>query len=108
MFKNHNSKTKALIAAGIFSLGLFPDLAHANGSGIPWEGMLQQILASITGPVALVLGTLAIVSTGFAMAFSEGGSVMKKAFMVLFGLSVAFGASSFFMTFFGYAGGAVF
>ncbi len=43
---------------------ILPALAHASGSGLPWEGPLQPILDSISGPVAKVIGVLAIVLTG--------------------------------------------
>jgi type IV secretory pathway VirB2 component (pilin) len=85
-----------------------PELAHAAGSGMPWEGPLTQILDSLTGPVARVIGTLAIVACGIGMAVSEGGSSVRKFTMVVFGLSIAFTAASFFLPMFGFAGGATF
>ena len=77
----------------------------AGGTGMPWEGPLQQILHSITGPTAKVIGVLAIVAVGLAMAFSEGGGMLKKMLNVVMGLCIAFSASSFFLDFFGYSSG---
>jgi type IV secretion system protein TrbC len=77
----------------------------AAGSGMPWETPLNRILDSITGPVAKVIGVLAIIAVGWAMAVSEGGGFMRKLLSVVMGLCIAFSASSFFLDFFGYASG---
>jgi type IV secretion system protein VirB2 len=49
-----------------------------------------------------------VVLTGLGMAFSEGGSGMRKLVTVAFGLTIAFAATTFFLPLFGYAGGAAF
>ena len=91
------------------TLAFLPVLdAYAAGSGMPWEGPLDQILDSITGPVAKVFGVLAIIITGFGFAYSDGGSVARRAFGVVFGLAIAFSAASFFLPLFGFSGGAAF
>lgn len=82
--------------------------SHAAGSGMPWEAPLQQILDSLTGPVAKILSVIAIVVAGLSIAFGEGGAGMKKLLWIVFGVSMAFAASSFFLGFFGFAGGATF
>jgi len=87
---------------------LLPAVTHASGSGMPWEGPLQKILDSISGPVAKIVGVLAIVITGLGLAFGEGGGLMKKIIGIVFGLSIAFSASSFGLSFFGFAGGCAF
>ena len=85
-----------------------PVLAHASGSGMPWEGPLQNILDSLTGPVAKIAGVAAIAMTGLALAFGEGGGLMRKILGIVFGLSIAFSASTFGISFFGYSGGCGF
>jgi type IV secretory pathway VirB2 component (pilin) len=87
---------------------VLPAIAFAGGTGMPWEGWLDKILGSITGPVAKAIGVIAIVGCGLGIAFSEGGSGMRKLLMVCLGLSIAFTAASFFLDFLGYGGGAVF
>ena len=82
--------------------------AQAAGSGMPWEAPLQKILDSLTGPVAKLISVAAIVVTGLSIAFGEGGAGMKKLLGIVFGVSMAFGASSFFLSFFGFAGGVAF
>lgn len=80
--------------------------AYASGSGMPWEAPLQQFLDSITGPVARAAAVIAIVVCFMGMMFSEGGSGAKKLAVVGLAISGMFAASSFFLNFFGFAGGA--
>lgn len=82
--------------------------ALASGSGMPWENMLTKIMDSITGPVAKALGVIVIASTGLALAFGEGGHGFRKLLQIVFGLSIAFTASSFLLGFLGFGGGAGF
>lgn len=86
----------ALLAAGP---------AFAGGAGMPWEGPLQQVVESVTGPVVQAAAVIAVVIFGAVIAMSEGGSGMRRGLGILFGLSIAFAASTFFLDFFGFAGG---
>ena len=68
-----------------FALGLvflFPKVSlagqQAGGQAMPWEGPITSVLNSLTGPVAQALCILAVVALGFGMAFSEGGSTMRR------------------------------
>jgi type IV secretory pathway VirB2 component (pilin) len=85
--------------------------AHAGslggglGGGMPWEGPLQQLLDSLTGPVSRVVGAVAIIGLGLGIAFSEGGSMMRKALWVVLGLAIAFNAVSWGLGFLGFSGG---
>ncbi|TWQ42836.1 TrbC/VirB2 family protein [Xanthomonas vasicola] len=103
--KLRNTRTLQLLTLAIF---LLPAAAYASGTGMPWEDWLDKILNSITGPVAKAIGVISIVVCGLGMANSEGGSGMRKLMMVLLGLSIAFSASTFFLSFLGFGGGAVF
>jgi type IV secretory pathway VirB2 component (pilin) len=77
----------------------------ANGQPLPWEGPLNQVLASFTGPVAKALCILAIVVLGFGFAFSDGGG-LRRILGLLLGVSIAVTATSFGVSFFGFDGGA--
>lgn len=77
----------------------------AGGSGMPWEGPLQQVVESITGPVVQAAAVVAVVLFGAGIAMSENGSSMRRGLGIMFGLSIAFAASTFFLDFFGFAGG---
>ena len=91
----------------IFTFIFFPSRAFAGGSGMPWESPLEQILTSLSGPVARIIGVAAIIITGLAIAFGEGGGGMRRMLWVVFGLTIAFSATSFFLSFFGGTTGAV-
>lgn len=81
--------------------------AWAAGSGMPWEQPLQQVLASIQGPVAKIVAVIIIISTGLTLAFGETAGGFRKLIQIVFGLSIAFAASSFFLSFFSFGGGAL-
>ncbi|HEN8510140.1 TPA: TrbC/VIRB2 family protein [Pseudomonas aeruginosa] len=88
------------------SLMLSP-AAHASGSSMPWEQPLQQILQSIEGPVAKIVAVIIIIVTGLTLAFGDTGGGFRKLIQIVFGLSIAFAASSFFLSFFSFGGGAL-
>lgn len=81
--------------------------ARAAGSSMPWEAPLQSILDSIQGPVARIVAVIVIIATGLALAFGDTSGGFRKLIQIVFGLSIAFAASSFFLTFFSFTGGAV-
>jgi type IV secretory pathway VirB2 component (pilin) len=87
---------------------MLPVQAVASGTSMPWETPLQNIVDSITGPVAKGVAILAIVIAGLAMAMGEGGGFFRKAAGIVFGIAIAFAATQWGMTFFGFAGGAGF
>jgi len=81
--------------------------AHAAGSNMPWEQPLNQILESIQGPVAKVISVIVIILTGLALAFGETSGGFRRLIQIVFGLSIAFAASSFFLSFFSFGGGVL-
>ncbi len=89
------------------SVVIMRSTAQAAGSGMPWEAPLQQILESIEGPVAKVIAVIVIIVTGLSLAFGDMGGGMRRLLQIVFGLSIAFAATSFFLSFFSFAGGAL-
>ena len=90
------------------SLGLFAAApAFAAGSGMPWETPLENVVDSVTGPVARAAAVIAIVMAGVTIIFSEGGGGVRKLAFVGLGIAIMFAAVSFFLDFFGFAGGAL-
>ena len=79
--------------------------AHAAGTNMPWEEPLQQILESIEGPVAKIIAVIIIIVTGLTLAFGDTAGGFRRLIQIVFGLSIAFAASSFFLSFFSFAGG---
>ena len=102
--------TQLLIVSMLLVVGTAAAIAAgagggAGGGGMPWEGPLDQLLTSLTGPVARVIGAIGIIGLGIGIAFSEGGSMMRKALFVVLGLTIAFNAMSWGLSFLGFAGG---
>ena len=81
--------------------------AFAAGSNMPWEAPLESILESIQGPVSRIIAVIIIIATGLTLAFGDTSGGFRKLMQIVFGLSIAFAASSFFLTFFTFAGGAL-
>jgi type IV secretory pathway VirB2 component (pilin) len=94
-----------LAAASVFSLAAAP--AFAAGSNMPWEQPLQQILQSIEGPVSKIVAVIIIIVTGLTLAFGDTAGGFRRLIQIVFGLSIAFAASSFFLSFFSFGGGAL-
>ena len=99
---------KALAASTALATSLlFSASAHAAGSNMPWEAPLQSILESIEGPVAKIIAVMIIIITGLTLAFGDTSGGARKLIQIVFGLSIAFAASSFFLSFFSFGGGAL-
>ena len=81
--------------------------AWAAGSNMPWEQPLNQILQSVEGPVAKLIAVIIIVVTGLTLAFGDSSGGFRRLIQIVFGLSIAFAASSFFLSFFSFGGGVV-
>ena len=97
---------RALATASAFTfVALATAPAYAAGSNMPWEQPLNQILESIQGPVAKVISVIVIIVTGLTLAFGETSGGFRRLIQIVFGLSIAFAASSFFLTFFQFGGG---
>ena len=106
----HASLTAAaafFVIAGVV-LAAGPAFAGSSGTSMPWETPLQTVQDSLSGPVAKAVGIIAIVVTGLGFAFSEGGSAMRKGIGIVFGLAIAFTATTFITTFFNVTSGAAF
>ena len=96
----------ATLASTALSLGI-STTAGAAGTGMPWEQPLQQVLDSVQGPVAKIMAVAVIVLTGLTLAFGETAGGFRRLIQIIFGLSIAFAASSFFLSFFSFGGGAL-
>jgi type IV secretory pathway VirB2 component (pilin) len=81
--------------------------ALAAGSNMPWEQPLNQILQSVEGPVAKIIAVIIIIVTGLSLAFGDTSGGFRRLIQIVFGLSIAFAASSFFLSFFSFGGGVV-
>ena len=95
------------VGALIIGRSVLSSPAFAAGSNMPWEQPLQQILQSIEGPVAKIIAVIIIITTGLTLAFGDTSGGFRRLVQIVFGLSIAFAASSFFLSFFSFGGGAL-
>jgi type IV secretion system protein TrbC len=105
---NTASLERCFISSTVFataSLTVGP--AFAAGSNMPWEQPLNQILQSVEGPVAKIIAVIIIIVTGLSLAFGDTSGGFRRLIQIVFGLSIAFAASSFFLSFFSFGGGVV-
>ena len=102
----HGARRAMLAIASVVALTIAAP-AYASGSSMPWEAPLQSILDSIQGPVAKIIAVLVIIMTGLTLAFGDTSGGFRRLIQIVFGLSIAFAASSFFLSFFSFGGGAL-
>jgi len=104
---------RALPKSNAFRVGLvgsacllLAGVAHA-GAGLPWESQLDKVSNSLSGPVAKAIGLIAMVLCGIGIGLSEGGGGARKLLIIGLGLSIAFSARTFWLSFFGSSGGFI-
>ncbi len=99
----------AVTAAASLSTALLvlSSTAYAAGSSMPWEQPLQQVLQSVEGPVAKIVAVIIIIVTGLTLAFGDTSGGFRRLIQIVFGISIAFAASSFFLSFFSFGGGVL-
>ena len=108
MIRQYRCPWSALMGAGIPAvMTLWVAPALAAGSNMPWEQPLQQVLESVQGPVLKIIAVLIIIVTGLTLAFGDTSGGFRRLIQIVFGLSIAFAASSFFLSFFSFSGGAL-
>jgi type IV secretion system protein VirB2 len=102
-----NLRRLALTPLAVAAMLATVPAARAAGSNMPWEAPLQQVLESIEGPVAKIIAVIVIITTGLTLAFGDSSGGFRRLVQIVFGLSIAFAASSFFLSFFSFGGGAL-
>ena len=102
-----NARSRIAASAAFLTCALLAAPAHAAGSQMPWEAPLQKVLESVEGPVAKIIAVIIIITTGLTLAFGDSSGGFRKLIQIIFGLSIAFAASSFFLSFFSFGGGAL-
>jgi type IV secretion system protein TrbC len=96
-----------VVDVGITALLANVEFAQAAGSGMPWEAPLERILQSVQGPVTKIIAVIIITTTGLSLSFGDTSGGFRKLVQVVFGLSIAFAATSFFLSFFSFGGGGL-
>lgn len=76
-------------------------LEHAMGAATQSDPAVGR------GAVAKIIAVIIIVVTGLTLAFGDSSGGFRRLIQIVFGLSIAFAASSFFLSFFSFGGGVV-
>lgn len=88
------SLTAARCALAAIGSWCFVGVAHAQE--LPWQGPLESIADSLTGPIARAIGVVALAASGGMLAFGgELGDFTKRIMMVVLALSVMLLAQNF-------------
>lgn len=90
--------TQKIITSLMFSLITLPAFAAETGSSMPWDSPLTKIQNALTGTTAHLAIVIAIAVAGLGFAFSPEGGVMRRAFSIVGGGSIATGAVSLYTT----------
>jgi type IV secretory pathway VirB2 component (pilin) len=94
-------RLSALTAAASFPLLLSAARAQGSlpGGGLPWDGVLETIVADLQGPTARLIATILLIVLGFLIAFGEVRGFFALFIRVAFGLSLVFAVSSWLALF---------
>jgi len=71
------------------------------------KGDFGQSFSYEEWPVSKIIAVIIIITTGLSLAFGDTSGGFRRLIQIVFGLSIAFAASSFFLSFFSFGGGAV-
>ena len=100
----------ALAAVTAISL-IGPEAASASttgGAGLPWEAPLQNLVNSLTGPVAYAISLLGVVVAGIVLIFGgEVGDFVRRLFMLVLVISLLAFAAQILSQLFGFTGALV-
>ena len=90
---------------------LAPEAALASttgGAGLPWEAPLQNLVDSLTGPVAYAISLLGVVVAGIVLVFGgEVGDFVRRIFMLVLVISLLAFATQVLSQLFGFTGAVV-
>ncbi|MBB4189421.1 type IV secretion system protein VirB2 [Sinorhizobium terangae] len=87
MWRKNMVASIGLRAAPMVLVLVAPALASSGGGGLPWEGPLEQIQESITGPVAGYIALAAVAIAGGMLIF--GGELNDFARRLIYVVLVA-------------------
>ncbi|HEY9527285.1 MAG TPA: TrbC/VirB2 family protein [Anaerolineales bacterium] len=89
----------------VLILVLFAEAAAAStggGGSLPWDTWITRVLASFTGPIALIFSVLGFMGCGIALASGAEFSLWVKAVLATcFGVSIIVGAQNIVNMLFG-------
>jgi len=83
------------VITGLFLLISPEAFAAGTGEGLPWEGPLDKLKRSLSGPVAMAISLVALVACGATLIFGgDMNEFSRKMVMVVMGVAVLVSSSS--------------
>ncbi len=77
-------KLRNKIMGAVVALSSLPAMAATGGTALPWEGPLQTLQRSLSGPVATSIALIAFFAAGAALVFGEDmGQFARKAILAV-------------------------
>jgi type IV secretory pathway VirB2 component (pilin) len=80
------------------TLAALPAAASQGGVALPFNTILSQVAAWMTGPAAMWIGTIALAAAAFVWMFLRHERGADFAFRALLGTSIAIGATTIITT----------
>ena len=105
--KRFFEKVKNLVKLTMVMCFLSMSSFATTNANMIWEKNTKDISASVSGPVAMGIGTIAIVVAALGWAITDGGSMTGKAIRIVLALTIAGGAGTLVYGLFGLTGGAL-
>jgi type IV secretion system protein TrbC len=95
-FLHRHAKYASPIAAVLMVLAAAPAYASTGGTGLPWDGPLQTIQNSLTGPVATAIAVISLFAAGAALVFGdEMSNFVKRVLIGVMSLALLIAGSHF-------------
>ena len=96
--------TRASVGLTTIAMSTFPVFASSTNTttnALPWDGPLQQIASSMTGPVAFSIAVIAMAATGGMLVFGgELTDFTRKACMLVLAIAFLVGGAGIINTLF--------
>ena len=86
------NRLPALVATALLATSARPAFA-GGGPSLPINQMLENVLGWLSGPLAVTLGTIALVAAAFVWMFLRHERGADFAFRALLGTAIAVGAA---------------
>ncbi len=84
------------ITAIAMFINTLPAQAASGGGGLPWEGPLSTIQASLTGPVATAIAVISLFAAGAALVFGdEMSNFVRRVLIGVMALALLIAGSHF-------------
>lgn len=92
--KISKAQVRTVVVFGLFAVMMIFDAVSANSAfaALPWEGPIDTLTESLTGPMAKAVCAATVCVTGIFIALGEGGPFGRIAGRIIFGLALAIGA----------------